>query len=82
MKKLTGFRLVFLGIILYLPCFVWQLLAEEIPVWAFLVSAFLAGGCILVGLLQTWFKKPEELDDSMKETMRERKEWGDHYEES
>lgn len=76
MKKITGFKLVLLGIVLYTPYFLCSLKIEEMPRWAFWVSAVPAGLCILIGLLQSRAKKDPEFDDTMKNTMRDRKYFG------
>lgn len=76
MKNLRGFRLVLLGMLLYMPYLLWSIANEDAPLWAFWVSAIPAGICILIGLLQTHSKKDPEFDDTMKDTMRERKYFG------
>lgn len=76
MKNLKGFRLVFLGMLLYMPYLLWSLSHEDAPSWAFWISAIPAGLCILIGLLQSRSKKEPEFDDTMRETMRERKYMG------
>lgn len=74
MKKLSGIKLVILGIIIYLPLFIWQFFLQRyLPTWVFLVFAIPAGLCLVIGLLQMHTKKEDELDDSLKETMRQKK---------
>lgn len=71
---LTGLKLVFLGIILFTPCFIWQFFQgfEAVPLWFFCVSAIPSGILILIGLLWMWKKQDNDLDDTLKEAMRER----------
>lgn len=76
MKNLKGFRLVLLGLLLYTPYFLWSLSHENTPSWAFWVSAVPAGLCVLIGLLTSRAKKDPEFDDTMKDTMRDRKYYG------
>lgn len=74
MKKISGIKLVILGIIIYLPVFIWQfLLQRDLPLWIFLVFAVPAGLCLVIGLFQMHWKKEDELDDSLQETMRQKK---------
>lgn len=76
MKKLTGFRLVLVGMLLYMPYLFWSIADPEAPSWAFWVSAVPAALCIVVGLLQSRSKKEPDLDDIMKEDLREKKYYG------
>ena len=73
MKKLSGFRLVLIGMLLYMPYLLWSIADPEAPSWAFWISAVPAGICILVGLIQSRSQKEPELDDLIKEDMRQKK---------
>lgn len=74
MKKLRGFKLVCLGLIIYTPLFLYQFYVDfNVPTWVFIVFAIPAGFCLFVGLFQIHYRKEDELDDNLKESMKEKK---------
>lgn len=72
--KITGMKLVVIGIIIFTPCFIWQFFKgfDAVPLWFFCISAIPAGILMLTGLLWMWTKQDNDLDDTLEETMRER----------
>ena len=73
MKNITGFRLVLVGMLLYMPYLFWSMADPEAPSWAFWISAVPAAFCILIGLFQSRRQKAPELDDRLREDMRQKK---------
>ena len=74
MKKLRGLRLVWLGLIIYTPLFLYQFYIDfYVPLWVFLVFAIPSGYCLFVGLFQMHYRKQDELDDNLKRSMEEKK---------
>lgn len=73
MKKIRGIKLVVVGLFFYLPYFIWGELAEEVPKPVFWVCSALFVTCALVGFLQSFCHKDDELDDDLQRTMQEKK---------
>lgn len=74
MKKLRGFRLVCLGLIIYTPLFLYQFYIDfNVSIWVFIVFAIPSGICLFTGLFQMHKRKEDELDDNLRNSMNEKK---------
>lgn len=74
MKKLRGFKLVCLGLLIYTPLFLYQFYIDfNVPKWVFIVFAIPSGICLFVGLFQMHNRKEDELDANLKNSMNEKK---------
>lgn len=69
MKNLRGGRLIALGVILYVPYFIWDMVIGNAPQWAFLVSVVLFLICLLIGMVQIIRRKDHVLDEDMQKSM-------------
>lgn len=71
-KKISGMVLVVIGILIYSIHYFSPVFVEEIPQWLSIICMIGFGICVGTGLLLIFFKKEEELDSDLKNTMDER----------